>query len=221
MEELIDGKYKIGKKIGGGSFGEIHLVTDTETNQEYAVKLEQAKAKLPQLLYEVKLYKVLTGGTGIPTIYWYGIAGNYNCMVLDLLGKDLEGLLEYCKFKFEIRTVCMLAEQILHRIEYIHSRSFIHRDIKPENFLVGTGAKSGIIHLIDFGLAKMYRDIKTGKHIEMKEGKTLTGTARYASINTHLGYEQSRRDDLWSIGYVLIYFLTGSLPWVGIKAKDK
>ena len=115
----------------------------------------------------------------------------------------------------------MLAEQFLKRIEYIHSRSFIHRDIKPENFLIGLGKKKHTVHLIDFGLGKMYRNIKTGKHIEKNEGRSLTGTARYASINTHLGYEQSRRDDLWAIGYVLIYFLQGTLPWVGIQARTK
>jgi serine/threonine protein kinase len=115
----------------------------------------------------------------------------------------------------------MIAEQALHRIEYIHSRSFLHRDIKPENFLIGRGKKEDVIHLIDFGLGKMYRNIKTGEHIPMSEGKSLTGTARYASVNVHLGYEQGRRDDLLAIGYVLIYFLKGTLPWVGIQAKSK
>lgn len=142
-------------------------------------------------------------------------------MVLDLLGHDLEDQFEYCKHKFSLRTVCMLAEQILHRIEYLHSRSFIHRDIKPENFLLGLGRKRHVVHLIDYGLGKMYRDIKTGEHVEMTTERSLIGTARYASINAHLGYEQSRRDDMCSIGYCLIYFLKGTLPWVGIKAKTK
>mmetsp|Transcript_8701 Transcript_8701/g.8228 ORF Transcript_8701/g.8228 Transcript_8701/m.8228 type:complete len:161 (-) Transcript_8701:647-1129(-) len=141
-------------------------------------------------------------------------------MVLDLLGKDLEDLFEYCKYKFSLRTVCMLAEQMLHRIEYLHSRSFIHRDIKPENFLFGID-KRHTLHLIDFGLGKMYRNIKTGEHVEMTTERSLIGTARYASINSHMGYEQSRRDDMCSIGYCLIYFLKGTLPWAGIKAKTK
>lgn len=115
----------------------------------------------------------------------------------------------------------MIADQMLHRIEYFHSRSFLHRDIKPENFLIGVGKKSNIIHIIDYGLGKMYRNIKSGKHIAMVEGKSLTGTARYASINVHLGYEHGRRDDLLSIGYILIYFLKGTLPWVGIQAQSK
>ena len=221
MEELIGDRYKIIKKIGSGSFGEIFLVCDTTTNEEYAAKFEEAKTKLPQLLYEVKLYKVLSGGTGIPNIHWYGVYGKYNCMVLDLLGQDLEDLFTFCKMKFSLQTVWMLGEQILHRIEYIHSRSFIHRDIKPENFLLGLGKKQNMVHLIDFGLGKMYRNIKTGEHIPKAEGRSLTGTARYASINTHLGHEQSRRDDLWSIGYVLLYFLKGTLPWVGVQGKTK
>lgn len=95
MDLLIGGKYKVTKKIGGGSFGEIYLAVDPVTDQEFAVKLEPAKCKLPQLLYEVKLYKVLTGGTGIPSIHWYGLTDNYNCMVLDLLDQDLEQLFQF------------------------------------------------------------------------------------------------------------------------------
>jgi casein kinase 1 epsilon len=221
MDLLVGGKYKLTTKIGSGSFGEIYQAIDPTTGEQFAVKLESAKTKFPQLLYEVKLYKVLTGGTGIPKVHWYGAADKYNCMVIDLLGQDLEDLFQFCKNEFKLRTVLMIAEQALHRIEYLHSRSFLHRDIKPENFLIGMGKKTHVIHLIDYGLGKMYRNIKTGEHIPMIEGRSLVGTARYASINTHMGLEQSRRDDLLAIGYVLIYFLKGSLPWVGIKTKTK
>ena len=105
------------------------------------------------------------------------------------------------------------------RVEYIHSRNYIHRDIKPENFLIGRGEQKSLIYIIDFGIAKRYKNAKTGAHISYKEGKGLIGTARYASINAHLGMEQSRRDDLESIGYIMICFLKGSLPWDGVKAK--
>ena len=147
--------------------------------------------------------------------------GNYSIMIIDLLGPSLEDLFNICNRKFTLKTVLMLSEQIISRIEYIHSKNFIHRDIKPENFLIGLGKKSSLVYLIDFGLAKKFRDFKNHKHIEYKEGKHLVGTARYASINTHVGIEQSRRDDLECIGYLLIYFIKGSLPWQGISANSK
>ncbi|KAI3806818.1 hypothetical protein L1987_22733 [Smallanthus sonchifolius] len=153
---------------------------------------ENIKTKHPQLLYESKLYKILQGGTGIPNVRWYGVEGDYNVLVLDLLGPSLEDLFNFCSRKLSLKTVLMLADQMINRV-----------------------------YAIDFGLAKKYRDSSTYQHIPYRENKSLTGTARYASLNTHLGIEQSRRDDLESLGYVLMYFLRGSLPWQGLKAGNK
>eukprot|EP00919_Chromeraceae_sp_WS-2016_P050079 GHVR01118775.1.p1 GENE.GHVR01118775.1~~GHVR01118775.1.p1 ORF type:complete len:287 (+),score=30.02 GHVR01118775.1:68-928(+) len=182
---------------------------------------ESIRSKHPQLLYESKLYKILAGGVGIPSVHWYGIEGDYNVMVIDLLGPSLEDLFTFCNRKFSLKTVLMLADQMLNRIEYIHAKNFIHRDVKPDNFLIGLGKRAQVVYLIDFGLAKKYRDPKSQQHIPYRENKNLTGTARYASINTHLGIEQSRRDDLEGLGYLLMYFNRGHLPWQGLKANTK
>ncbi|KAL9225180.1 hypothetical protein vseg_001130 [Gypsophila vaccaria] len=221
MDHVIGGKFKLGRKIGSGSFGELYLGINVQTGEEVAVKLESAKTKHPQLHYESKLYMLLQGGTGIPHLKWYGVEGEYNVMVIDLLGPSLEDLFNYCSRKFSLKTVLMLADQMINRVEYMHSRGFLHRDIKPDNFLMGLGRKANQVYAIDFGLAKKFRDLQTHKHIPYRENKNLTGTARYASVNTHLGVEQSRRDDLESLGYVLMYFLRGSLPWQGLKAGTK
>ncbi|CAI0448932.1 unnamed protein product [Linum tenue] len=252
MDHLVGGKFKLGRKIGSGSFGELYIAVNVQTGEEVGVKLESVKTKHPQLHYESKIYMILQGGTGIPELKWFGVEGDYNVMVIDLLGPSLEDLFNYCNRKFSLKTVLMLGDQLINRIEYMHSRGFLHRDIKPDNFLMGLGRKANQVYVIDYGLAKKYRDLQTHKHIPYRENKNLTGTARYASVNTHLGVgqllfmellvypyvlvtqlqsnvelcfpyilEQSRRDDLESLGYVLMYFLRGSLPWQGLKAGNK
>ncbi|KAL1212893.1 Casein kinase 1-like protein 10 [Cardamine amara subsp. amara] len=221
MDRVIGGKFKLGRKIGSGSFGELYIGINVQTGEEVALKLEPVKTKHPQLYYESKVYMLLQGGTGVPHLKWFGVEGEYNCMAIDLLGPSLEDLFNYCTRKFSLKTVLMLADQLINRVEYMHSRGFLHRDIKPDNFLMGLGRKANQVYIIDYGLAKKYRDLQTHKHIPYRENKNLTGTARYASVNTHLGIEQSRRDDLESLGYVLMYFLRGSLPWQGLKAGTK
>lgn len=208
----IAGKYRLGGKIGNGSFGEIYLGINIQTNEEVAVKLERIDSRHPQLLYESKLYRLLQGGVGVPNIHWYGVEGEYNIMVLDLLGPSLEDLFTMCNRRLSLKTVLMLADQMISRVEFFHAKNFLHRDIKPDNFLIGLSKKANQIYIIDFGLAKKYRDPKTQQHIPYREGKSLTGTARYASVNTHLGIEQSRRDDIEGLGFVFMYFLRGNLP---------
>jgi casein kinase 1, alpha len=220
-EFLVSGKYRLVRKIGSGSFGDIYLGINVTNGEEIAVKLESVKARHPQLLYESKLYKILQGGVGIPHIRWYGQEKEYNILVMDLLGPSLEDLFNFCSRRFTMKTVLMLADQMISRIEFVHNKNFIHRDIKPDNFLMGIGRHCNKVFIIDFGLAKKYRDNRTRQHIMYREDKNLTGTARYASINAHLGIEQSRRDDMESLGYVLMYFNRGNLPWQGLKAATK
>jgi len=221
---IINSRYTIGTKIGSGSFGTIYNAFDNQTNKKVALKLESTKSDHQQLYHEKSIYRKLKGNNenGIPEIYDYFKDyklpdGNYNILVMQLVGSSLEDLFDKCNRKFSLKTTLQLAIQLIKRIQYIHSCSFLHRDIKPDNFLFNNNT----VYAIDFGLSKLYRDPKTHSHIQYRDDKSLTGTPRYASINTHQGCEQARRDDLEAIGYVLVYFLQGKLPWQGLQAANK
>jgi len=214
------GDYQLFKKTGEGSFGAIYVAVHTGNKKKVALKVENAKIAYPQLQYEYLILRELRYGIGIPQVDFFGHQGNQNLMAMDLLGPNLEDLLTYCNRSFSLKTVLMIADQMIRRLEYVHTKGIIHRDMKPDNMLVGVKKTSGIIYLIDFGLAKYYCD-SDRKHIPYRENKSLTGTARYASVYTHLGIEQSRRDDLESLGYILVYLFKGWLPWQGIQAATK
>ncbi|KIY43570.1 CK1/CK1/CK1-G protein kinase [Fistulina hepatica ATCC 64428] len=218
--QIVGVHYRVGKKIGEGSFGVIFEGTNLLNSQTVAIKFEPRKAEAPQLRDECRSYRILSGCVGIPQIYHFGQEGLHNILVIDLLGPSLEDLFDMCARKFSTKTVCMAARQMISRVQTIHEKNLIYRDIKPDNFLIGRPGTKGanIIHVVDFGMAKQYRDPKTKQHIPYRERKSLSGTARYMSVNTHLGREQSRRDDLESLGHVFMYFLRGSLPWQGLKA---
>ncbi|OMJ82973.1 hypothetical protein SteCoe_16184 [Stentor coeruleus] len=221
MEFRIASKYRVGRKIGSGSFGDIYLATSITTGEQVAAKLEKVHTSHPQLLYESRLYRIFQGEVGIPQIFWYGVEGSHNVLVMELLGQSLEDLLQSNKGRLPLKTVLLLADQMISRIEFIHSKNFLHRDIKPDNFLMGLNNKSNIVYVIDFGLAKKYRDSKTNLHIPYREGKSMTGTARYASLSTCMGIEQARRDDIEGLANVFLYLLKGSLPWQGLPGNTK
>ena len=232
---ILNGVYRIIKMVGCGAFGEIHLAYDVNMKALRAIKFEMANHKNPQLKHEYSVLEQLNKHdsqpnnivgsdtfTGVPKVYYFDrLEHKYNFMVMEFLGPSLGDLFQLKERNFGMETVLMLTIQILTRIEYIHEKGFLHRDIKPENFVIGLNDKSNLVYLIDYGLSKRYKDKNSGQHIPYRENKQLVGTVRYASINAHLGIEQSRRDDLEGIGYVLVYFYLGRLPWQNKTDKGK
>ena len=216
---LIFDRYKLLKRLGAGSFGCIYSAE--YENQYYAIKLENKNQGQNLLENEAYIMSYLNG-PGLPAVKSYGYSSKYNILVMELMGKSLEDIFEnFVVKKMSVRCVCNIAYQMMEIMEYIHKKHIIHRDIKPDNFVIGRGEKKKYIYILDFGLAKKYRSSRTLEHYPVFKSKNLVGTARYASINALNGLTQSRRDDLEAIGYVLMYFLRGKLPWQGIPVKNK
>jgi casein kinase 1 len=217
--KTIVNTYIIRKHLGGGSFGDVYEAENILTQQIIALKFE-TNDQNPQLPNEYKIYRALDGMEGIPRVYGLYDYGKSRVMAMDQMGPSLESLFRRCGKKFSLKTVLMLADQILRIIEWVHLCGVLHRDIKPQNFLVGRGEMRNRVFLIDFGVSASYIDLRTHEHMMYTSNNGLVGTAYYVSVNTHLGDQQSRRDDLESITYMLIRFLIGQLPWQGFKGKS-
>ena len=156
----------------------------------------------------------------MPDVYWFGTEGDFNCLVMDLLGESVQQLFERSKRNLSLKHICIIGIKALDRLKYMHSKGFVHRDMKPQNLVLGRMDKTPPdpeLYLIDFGLSKRFWDPQTQEHVKYRNDKSLTGTPRYASVHTMDGCEQARRDDLESLMYVLIYLHCGKLPWQGEK----
>ena len=219
LNKIIFGKYEIIKKIGESPYSSVFLGKDINKKNYVAVKVQDKNAFVSELEKEA-YYQYILRGFGIPNILSFGKNRKYNILVETLLGKTIaEYFTENKNANTIMKDLCMVAIQIIDRIQYIHSKNIIHQDIKPDNFLVGNPDMS-IIYIIDFGLSKKYRSSRTGKHISFSKNNKFYGTLNFSSLNAMKGYQMSRRDDMISIGYMLIYLIKGKLPW-SILEKGK
>ncbi|KAK2592913.1 hypothetical protein QQS21_009381 [Conoideocrella luteorostrata] len=261
MKIMIKDKYRVDYRIGKGGFGLVYegtffvgrlcscsdvdlIGTDTRTGEKVAIKLmhhrEGHRERGDMLEDEANTYRALSGGVGVPQVLWFGRQDDYYVLVHTILGPSLEDLLNYCGRRLSLKTVLLIADQAISRIQYIHSKGFLHRDIKPENFLMGVGRQGNTLYTIDFGLVEDLRGADA--HRQQKKGRPFGGTRRYATLNNHnglgtfknpnnmsrsepcansIGVEQSWNDDLESLGYVLVYLARGKLPWQGLRAASK
>lgn len=215
--------YRIGEKLGRGSFGELYTGYHVETGKPAAIKMELTTSPHPQLPWEYKIYTLLALKPHTPRVYWCGVSGDYTVLIMEQLDHSLESLFRQCHCHFSLRTIIRLAVQMIKRIQSLHEVGYIHRDIKPDNFLMGKGISKNIVHVIDFGLAQEYRHAEHKQHSTQQTNLSLCGTARYASLNNHMGISQSRRDDMEALFFVWLYFLRdGKLPWMksGLRGKE-
>ena len=216
---IIFKKYKVLKKLGAGAFGSIYLGYSLLNNSYVAIKVESRK--LPKLHLETEAYFLYSlKSVGIPEVLSFGKTKYYNILVEPFLGKSLYQLYVENNNYFDLIDICLMGIQVIDRLEWIHSKNIIHRDIKPDNFLVGENDPN-VIYLIDFGLSAKYRSSITGRHKKFGFTGKLTGTTKYSSANSIRGGEQSRKDDLISAAYMIIYFMKGDLPWQNIQSDNE
>ncbi|CAD8098517.1 unnamed protein product [Paramecium sonneborni] len=220
--QIIAQKFKLLDKVGQGSFGMIFKTENLETGDIFATKFEKREENqngMSLLVREIKVLIEVQEFEGFPQIVFYGRDEHYNYFMQTYLGQNLEHLLKRSNYKFSLCTVCRIGLNLIDRLKQLHSKNLIHRDLKPDNICIGYEDVDQI-YLIDFGLAKYYRDQK-GIHIPQIDKKGIIGTARYASLTAHLAKEQSRKDDIESLGYVLVYLAKGKLPWMNLNTNTK
>lgn len=225
---LINGRYKIESLIGDGGFGSTYRGIDTYTSTPVAIKVEKVRKdknnvikKNTSIINEFEMYSILHPAKGIPAVFWHGTMDNMSVMVMELLGDDMEHLrTQFKSLRMPLQLVLSIGEQLIRRIELCHRHGIIHRDIKPDNVMMGRGHLRKRCFLADFGLAKLYVNPIDNTHIKPKcHKKRLSGSARYCSVASHEGKDQSRRDDMESLGYSLAMMYLGKLPWQGINRK--
>ena len=238
MSVTINEKYIIDRQIGEGSFGKVFRAHHKTSREKVAVKINHGENDNIILKNEARIYTILADIKGVPKMRNFGMDGSYNFMVMDILGPSLLDLKnEYGSAEnnthnektLSLQTVLSLGLQMLRRIEDIHTKGFIHRDIKPDNFLFGSETHQHVLYIIDFGLTKKYcKYIDTDnsssqdiEHISCETGRKIIGTERYVSVNVHDGLTPARRDDMESIGYVMIFLLAGYLPWSESESESK
>jgi serine/threonine protein kinase len=214
---LINKKYSLLEKIGEGSFGSIYRGQNLRTREYVAVKVEPIENKTKLLKNESLIYHYLNNSLGIPCVKWFGKDDNNYYMVINLLGKSLQQVKDNVG-TFSLQLVLKIGILIIELLKTIHEKGLVHRDIKPENFLLGIKKEDKNIYIIDFGFCKSY--MIDNKHINIKKTHNLIGSKMYASINSHNFIELSRRDDLESLGYMLIYFYLGNLLWQNIDVNE-
>eukprot|EP01062_Namystynia_karyoxenos_P075129 TRINITY_DN7230_c0_g2_i1.p2 TRINITY_DN7230_c0_g2~~TRINITY_DN7230_c0_g2_i1.p2 ORF type:complete len:311 (+),score=95.82 TRINITY_DN7230_c0_g2_i1:97-1029(+) len=211
------GPFRIGKMVGAGSCASVYAGVDTRNGKPVAIKMaSQEDETLP---VEAEVLKRIGREQGFARYHWYGgTPDGSSALVTDLLGSSLGGMVEKRGRGLKVRAALKVGLQLLSRVEHLHKNSWVHRDIKPDNCLFGIGKNSKRVYLIDFGLSQNFRDNKA-HHVAYDDKVGFSGTPDFASLRSHTGVRQTRRDDLESLGYVIIYLIRGSLPWQGLQGS--